>query len=837
MRVVPMQMPVRRPMVGMAVFFIAGILLAEYCAIPAAWVWGAAAAFALCATMSLLMVELPWLANVCIFALVAAVGVLCQQSTTRTLPPNDIRFAAQATSSFAKLRGVITSPPESERLEPVLPDPSKDSDPDIRTTFDVRATAICIGSEWRNVTGLVRVRIYEKATDLRYGDEIEFSGGLKRPPPQTNPGQFDYARFLARQGIFAVASVGSRENVQRLSAGHGSWVKRRLFAVRRAAQAVFDRFAGPQTGSILSCMLLGHRQAVHGRLAEAFVRSGTAHVLAISGLHLMILAGTLWRVLCLTPLDRRLNAVLLLIFIGFFVGLTGMRAPVVRAGVIAGMMCIGEILSKRSDTLNSLGAAAVLILLGNPNEIFSAGFQLTFTAVLGIVCFAWPMGSFIFGQPTAIDRLAVEDERSVAREWLGPYARTNSAVSCATMLTTAPLVAWHFHIFAPIAIFVNLLVFPFLWIIISLGALEILAGMIYLPLAWPLAQCVNGTTYLFAKMVLLAEKIRFGYAYLPGPSDIWLIGCYGILLIAACRSLLPVKRVYVWAMMAGLFILPSALRAVSTPPDELRVTCLDVGRGAAFVVEFPNGRNLLYDAGTARRYDVGRSVVAPFLWSRGIRKVDALVISHAHADHFSGVPAMCERFPVKSVFINRRFAEQPTPAWVIDWLRLHKAGVEIVAAGDRIAGYGECSVEVLHPPDGPILDMLAPNDQSCALRIRWRDFCLLLTGDLEDQGVCMVRRNFPGLRADAMQVPHHGRLSAAIRDFVEGCSPKAALVNTDETDLSPAVRQLASRGIEVYATPEAGAVTLRLDRGGNVRVEAFCSCKSSVDAMRPKKIP
>ncbi|NOZ23026.1 MAG: ComEC/Rec2 family competence protein [Planctomycetes bacterium] len=819
-----MQAPVRRPLVGVALFLIAGILLGEYCPVPSDWLWGAAAALALCAVLSLARVRSPWSVSVCLFALVVAAGILLQRHTAQPPAPNDIRFAAGDRSAVAKLKGIIATPPEIEPLDPVLPNFGKETDANSRTTFDLDATALRLGRQWRKATGRVRVNIYDEAGDLRYGDEIEFSASIKRPPAATNPGQFDYARFLGRRGIFVLANAGSRDNVRILTRNNGTWIKTRLFAVRRAAQAVIERHAGAQTRSILACMLLGHRRAVHGPLADAFIRTGTAHVLAISGLHLMILAGTLWWLLCLTPLNRRLSAVLVLLFVGFFVVITGMRASVQRAGTIAAMMCLGEIVSKRSDTLNSLGAAAVLVLLGNPNEIFSAGFQLTFSAVLGIVCFARPLDSFLFGGPSFLDRLAVEEKHNPAAEWIGRYGRGANAVSCAAMLATAPLVAWHFHIFSPVAILLNLLIFPFLWIIISLGTLEVLAGTLCAPLAWPLAQCVNGATYLFAHMVLIAARLGFGYLYLPGPSGLWLIGYYGVLAVAACPSLVPLRRVHIWALMAALFLFPAASRAVSSPPRELRVTCLDVGHGAAFFVEFPNGRNLLYDAGTARKYDIGGSVVAPFLWSRGVRRIDALVLSHAHADHYSGVPSLCERFPIGTVLIHRAFLDRPTPQWVIDYVARRGTKVEIIAAGDRIAGYGECRVEVLHPPDGPVLDKLRPNDGSCVLRIGWGDFRLLLTGDLETQGVRMVGCNFPGLHPDAMQLPHHGRLSAATRDMVLGFSPRVAMVNADDQDASPAVEQIARRGVAVYATSEAGAIALRVGAAGDVHAETFRPC-------------
>jgi len=811
----------RRPLLSVALCFIGGVLLAEYARISPAGLWAALAGLALCSLLALTLPCSECVANLSVLLFVVAVGMAREGATHCPPAADDIRLLASDRPLVTKLRGVIDSPPEIGFRQPLLADPPEASRLEPFTDFVLRVNAVYMREGWRAAGGRVRTRIFEEAPRLRYGDAIEMCGTIRRPLPPTNPGQFDYKTFLARQGIHVLARANYAVNVRLLSHGHGSPIKRAVFAVRRAADRFLARHASPRIRSILLCMLFGNRNAIPDDVEEAFVRTGVVHVLAISGLHLMILAGSLWWLLCLTRLDRRANAAVVLAFVVFYAVMTGMRVSVLRAGIIVGLICLAEMLERDQDTINSLAGAALLILAANPNQLFSSGFQLSFAAVLGIVCFEAPIRRLLFGLPSLAERLAAPEHRSLAHDLLRRYVRLNISASAAALLATAPLVAYTFHIVTPFAVVLNIFVFPLVWAIVGLGSLVVPLGILLGQIVWPLAVVLNGLAMLLDRFVQSAGALRFTYAYIAGPSLLWLAAYYAVLILAADRRALGLRRVHLLVLLGMLFIVPAGRRAIATPEDTLVITCLDVGHGAAFVIEFPNGRNLVYDAGTWGRFDVGKRVIAPFLWSRGIRRVNTLVLSHAHVDHYSGVPGLREHIGVDRVLLHRRFVHLPITERLVEDLRHAGADVVEISTGARLSGYGECAVTVLHPPEGPMLERLSPNDRSCVLLLEWRGSSLLLTGDLQDMGARVLRRSFPGLRADIAQVPHHGRLSSALVRFLDTVSPGIGLVNAGRRGLGQGPDLSGLDRIRLYATPRCGAITVTVRPGGEKDVDTF----------------
>lgn len=811
----------RRPLVGVALCFMGGILIGEYCALPTGGPWGAVAGFLLCSLLSLVLPTTTWVRDLCVLLLVVAAGTVHKAAGRRPPPSDDIRLVASEAPAIAKLRGVIDTPPEIRRQERSPHElPGQDS-PRVSTGFALAANAIRIGQGWEAVTGNVSVRIYAEAPDLRYGDAIEISAAIRRPSPPSNPGEFDYEKFLARQDTYVLAGAPFAENCRILSRGHGSCLKRWGYAIRQAADSLILRHASQRGQSILLCLLLGRRAAVSGDLEEAFVRTGTAHVLAISGLHLMMLAGSLWWLLCATCMDRRVNAILVILFVAGYVLLTGMRAPVLRAGIITALMCVGEIWEKPRDTINSLAVAALVILAYDPNQLFSAGFQLSFVAVLGIVCFHRPIHEFLFEPPGLADRLAPLSEQGLLRQMSGAYARGTICASLSAMLAAGPIVAWYFHVFTPMAVAFNLLIFPLVWAIIGSGVLAIFIGPFSDRLAGAFLQMSDLLTFLFEWTVRICGKIYFAYIYLPSPSPAWLIACYLILILAACRRYLPLKRVHYWILAASLFIVPACAYALAPQAQEIRVTCMDTGHGASILIEFPNGRNLLYDAGAWGPSDVGKRVIAPALWSRGIRHIDALVLSHPHSDHYSGVLSVRDRFRVDHLLTAGHFADSPATRMIVDALTSWGVRAETIAAGDRIAGYSDCAVDVLHPPEGSAAERMEPNDRSCVLRVRWGGFSLLLTADIERDGARVLLRNSPDVRAAVVQIPHHGGVSREVARLLKAASPEIAFVNLGSGEAPSQTVFATLPRTRIYDTFHCGAITITAEPNGHVSVKTF----------------
>ena len=306
-----------------------------------------------------------------------------------------------------------------------------------------------------------------------------------------------------------------------------------------------------------------------------------------------------------------------------------------------------------------------------------------------------------------------------------------------------------------------------------------------------------------------------GSVYCPGPPMWWLVGFYALLAASVILEPWWRNRCLLGLLAWTLFGL---LRPTATgDPTELRVTFLSVGHGGCTVLECPDGRCLVYDAGTTLGPAAVRRVVAPYLWHRGVTRIDELFVSHADTDHFNGVAALLERFPVGQVTLTPSFADKPTRevSAALNAFEAHRVPVRVAVAGDGFQA-GDVRLDVLHPPAvGP---PGIENERSLVLAVRHAGHTILLTGDLEKAGTAQVL-GFPPVAADVMMAPHHGSRAALPRELLDWCRPKLLVVSRG-AEKGNTVRPADARPADVWDTLLRGAVTVRSHPTG-VTAEAF----------------
>jgi competence protein ComEC len=354
------------------------------------------------------------------------------------------------------------------------------------------------------------------------------------------------------------------------------------------------------------------------------------------------------------------------------------------------------------------------------------------------------------------------------------------------------------------------------------GFLLLLAAPLGNWLAWPFALVVRWSLGGCAALVHAVERVPGGWVYAPGPAGWWLVGFYsllaGVVLLDGRWRPRLAAGLAVWVVVGVLasFNLPTR--------DEARITFLAVGHGGCVVIETPDGRVLLYDTGTASGPDVVRRVVAPFLWGRGISRIDEVFLSHADLDHFNGLPELLKRFPVGQVALTPSFAEKPSPgvAVVLDTLDRHGVRRRVATAGDRFAA-GDVTIDVLHPPPaGPPGN---ENTRSLVLLVRHAGHTVLLTGDLEGPGQAEVlKKSIPPV--DVMLAPHHGGVGANARREGEGrfspgpmagwARPRLVVSCQEPRGTDHLMLVYGQSGGTVWDTATVGAVTVRSHSSGLV---------------------
>lgn len=730
--------------------------------------------------------------------------------------PDDIGVFASEAPAVARVRGFLDEVPNvriADRSE--LFGPARRID---RASTVLAATEISLGSEpWRPASGRARL-IVERIVpnperglldSLTIGTEVEAVGLLAKPSPPSNPGEADYAAYLRDHRIHAeIRVLKGTEAVVRLT-DRPAWSIRRVLALLRARlTSVLQGTLSPSEVVLARALLLGDTTAADQDDWDAYARTGVLHVMAISGQHLVILAGAIWMLARLGGIDRKHGAMLVLLLIIGYASLTGGRPSAVRAAVMVGVFCIAVLARRTADGASSYCLAWLIVVAIQPADALSPGSLLSFISVF-ILLFG--VSRWVVPRPrTPAEQLIhqarprwVKIIRSAGWSLLALFL-----INLVLTLANTPLLIATHNIAPPISVIIGLPVILLTTVALLAGFGLLLIGLVLPLLATPLALICAGSLSLSRGIVLAADSLPGGTVYVPDPPLFWVAGFYLLLaaLLLADRAwhVRLLMMLALWSLI-GLF---SGGRSI----DELRVTFLSVGHGGCVVIETPDDRTLVYDAGTMAGPVAVKRIVAPYLWSRGIRRIDELFLSHADLDHYNGVPQLARRFPLGRVSLTPSFAEKALPEVAELLLTLERKNVprRIVAAGEQFTA-GDVTIEVLHPPmQGPAG---SENERSLVLLLRHRGHTILLTGDLEKAGTTMLLAQ-PPRKTDVLQAPHHGSAAALPEALRQWARPSLIVVSRGpRTTGSSAI-------LEAWDTWTHGAITLH-SHGSGLSAETF----------------
>jgi competence protein ComEC len=749
-----------------------------------------------------------------LLAAAATWGAAWHHTRWNDLAPDDLaRWRWPESGSPAWVRGVVVD-------EPTFFSPDAARGPSNgQTRLIVHLEAICDGAAWQPVSGRLLAQVGGAVAGLRMGDRIRLAGLIRPIGRPTNPGEPDPRQRWQSDGIRLRLTVKSAAALVREQPAADPW-QTLLGNCRRRSHALVTAPLPPDVAALAAGLLLGRRETIDPDLQDAFLRSGTIHWLAISGLHMHTLAVVVGSVLARTPLGPRGAAVVVLAASGLYTLLVGAAASVVRSAIMTAAWCLALLLNRPSHIGNALALAALGLLILNPTTLFDRGAQLSFLSVAGLV---WGVSGLqramirrIVNRPSepplspaeALDRL----ERIYAplwlRAWRGAWAGLGMGIAASALLWAIglPLVLQAFHVVAWVAILLNVVLVP-----LSAPALtSALVVLIAAPLAPPLAEAagwVCGWVLRVAQaLVVWGATLPSGHHYAPGPPRWWIVGFY----VALTASLRPrLKRygqaglVACGAMALGLWLFPQR-------PSSLEAEVLDVDHGLAILVQAPSGRTLLYDCGRMRDPRVGRQVVAPALWARGVRRLDVIVLSHADYDHLSGVGDLLDRFAVGELRTPPGFDahNDPAVAELLATCRRRRVPVRPIAAGATIDLGPGVICRALHPPPGWRPEA-SDNARSVVLDLRFQDRGFLLTGDLDGPGTEALLATEPPV-VDVLLAPHHGGRTANPARLYAWADPKVVIVS-QAAPAGPWVPELAAlerEGRSVRSTGLEGAIRL-----------------------------
>ena len=666
-------------------------------------------------------------------------------------------------------------------------------EPDIRDTYCLltfSASEIVVDGESKEVSGQSLVRVPQYPT-YHYGDVLKITG-----KPQT-PHQFedfDYKTYLERQGIYSVIYY---PGVELLDRGQGSKPLQWLYSLRERLSASLARALPEPQGSLAQGILLGLRGNVPDSLYQAFSRTGTAHLLAISGLHISIIIAMLLSFGILV-FGRRYSIYiwLTLALMWLYALLAGMHPPIIRAAIMGSLFLIAEYLGRQRSAIIALAFAAAVMVGIQPYVLWSASFQLSFSAMAGLILL------FPHFQEWGKRRVAAVFGDRELLVTAGNMITEVFAASLAATVAVAPLIAYNFGIVSLVglpATFFALPALPFIIVTSALvafiGLVALLAAQILGWLAWLflsyltlVVQSFDALPYSSLEVTTVSTRHIWGYyATLAGVIAFYNnrkhLADFASRLTSGIRRAVqgtPKPRLgfsMKWLILPLLVVAILAWFAVlTTPDDKLHVSFLDVGQGDAILIQTPNGQDILIDGGPdPQKINLELSKKLPF-WDRTI---DLVVCTQPHADHVTGLVEVLLRYEVKQVL-------EPGVSYnssvYQEWCNLvEDRGIEfnIAQTGQEIDLGNGIEIEVLNPPEvlfaGTSDDV---DNNGLVLKLAWNKVSFLFTADIREETEFELIMQGANLRSTVLKVPHHGSMTSTIPQFLAAVGPEVAVIST-----------------------------------------------------------
>jgi len=801
---------VHQPLIVVLVAYCAGIAADRCWAVPPVVAWAVAAE---CWLVWLLLWRRGWnrVASGPLLAVVACLGGVWHHCCWHCVPADEIgRFTTRLAQPVC-VEAIVRDEPHRVPAPP--PTPLRTIPTGDRTEVDLRLAMIRNRDRWQPVSGRTELTVDGHLLGIHAGDRIRVFGMLDRPSPATNPGQFDSSLHLRAERRWSVLRAGYPECVERLQQGESPRATATLGGLSESGLKLLSKVLKPEYAGLAGALLLGRREDIRGETIDAYFTTGTIHVLVVSGLHVGILAGFLLLGQRLGWLSRGATYWIVIVLIWLYALLTGANPPVIRAAVLVTIFCLAKRCGRRAVGFNSLALAALIVLAINPAELFRTGPQLSFLAVAGLTMLA----EYLRRERRPDDPLERLIDRS--RSWPHRAARRAASwywqmtlASLAVWLLLTPLTMYRFHLFSPAA----MLLTPLLWLPLAFALVSGFAlltiGWLVPPLAAPLGSLCDANLALLHGAVTKAEQTAGSHLWVPGPPAWWLAifyGAFGILIVLP--RLRPRLR-WLWAGYASWIMVGVLPALFEKPREELRCTFVNIGHGCGAVLELPGGETMLYDAGRIGSPATPSRTIAGCLWSRGIMHLDAVVLSHADADHYNALPELLEKFSVGIVYVSPVMFEQKAPALMELERAIREAGVPLreVWVGDRLRTSGEVTIDVLHPPRQGVLG--SDNANSIVLAVEYAGRRMLLPGDLEQPGIEDVLAEEP-YDTDVVLAPHHGSRNSEPFRFARWSTPEWLIISGGRVvDASDAKTTYQAAGARIIHTAQRGAVEVLLAR-------------------------
>lgn len=641
------------------------------------------------------------------------------------------------------------------------------------------------------------------------GDELVMENvTIDRFDKRRNPGQFNKRAFLKRKGVFGKIILQAETTIRFTTPHNKNQLKRTLFLIREKIERKIHRALTEESSQFLSAILLGRKAGIDWQTREAFQKSGVAHVLAISGLHVGFIVIVIYIILSFLPISFRAHNLLTIGILFFYMLLSGANPPVVRATIMVGIYLMGKNIERRPDSQNTLCSAVFIILFIQPQQLFWIGFQFSFVAVFSILYFyprLKPVEEWILQKI-----LPGKKQNWIRKGIISPFL-----VSLAAQLGTIPLMAYYFHRIPLISLVLNLVVIPLVGLIVPLGFLTIFLSFISFEISFYLGNFLSQIIQILIKIVQYAAELPLAYINISSFEILEFFIYILCLVFIFCWKLDNIKLLRKPALILFVIIMFWVYAPKLHSPQ---MVMLDVGQGEASIVITPRGKCLLFDAGPLYPdWDCGSRVIFPALQELENVHLDKVIISHPHADHVGGLFSLLDIVKIDSIYIPKLDVPYLWKDKLLNRVIERGLPYRQLEMGDKIEVDTQTRMYIL----APFEDFIKPleqdgssiNNVSLVLLLKMGDSSVLFTGDAELPVETNIIQWGNLLKSDILKVGHHGSATSSSIEFLMRIEPKIGLIPVGQNNKfgHPSIevlKRLESLNISYYRTDLNGAIWL-----------------------------
>jgi competence protein ComEC len=772
----------------------------------------------------ILCVRMKW--NRTIFFLVIGlmlIAGLFNAQKQQYLSQNDHHIVHQAKQGKQTVEGIVTA------TDQISAD---------KYSLIVRCRRILKNHSYSPVSGLIRLTI-PSHLNFRYGDFIRFHTSIKRIHSFHNPGSFDYERYLNRQGIYVAGFIADNAGIVLIRHNMASGIKLQLETFRSYLKHLIYANAPSPEREILEAMIIGDQKAIPTDVRDNFAKTGTSHILAISGLHVGMVAsaGFLIALMILKSseyLMLRFNVIKIATAAAFvpvavYALVAGMGTTVLRAALMALAFLTALLIGKQKDLYNILFFAALVILIVAPESLFEISFQLSFSAVLAIVFIISKLNTSTIPMPAALPGA------------LHPLIRRVYVfvlVSAAATLGTLPIIVYYFNHVSTVTLIANLIAVPLLGMMTLIPSMAFMLAALFSP--WLAGFLIKAASF-FAGVAVAAINWQASLSWSsfsfikPNIAEIALFYIILFLLISlkADQSEKKVKAskthhpvLMKTALIIALILMISDIVYLTFKEQystDIKVTSIDVGQGSATLFQLPGGVNILIDGGGFydSTFDMGKLVIAPFLYAKRIRKIDIVVLTHPHPDHLQGLIYILKNFDVREIWCTGLKAENDLYLLWEKTISEHKIKMKHLSSQAEPVNISGVQIRFLWPlPPNSRKDWETPkdeiNDSSLVMKITYGTKSFLVTGDISSSVETRLIESGQNLKSEVLFVPHHGSNHSSSPHFIHAVSCRYAIISAGKRNVfrhphPDVLDRLTSAGAGIFRTDKHGAISVHSD--------------------------